>query len=165
MSNRARRYGNLFLIAFLSSLFIFQLKAVGQGVLSENIDTAEFAQVRIKKLQQAAKTLRELAAEPLPANLSEDEKKEAVKYTRWLGESSQKLTELAHRWQDTLSDIGMIQSRVTSLKKMKEMNTSFNLQYSKLRDTIVHESQQFSLISHIMKSNYAIAQSSINNLR
>jgi hypothetical protein len=165
MNNRARRYGNLFLIAFLISLFIFQLKAVGQGVPSENIDRAEFAQVRINKLQQAAKTLRELAAQPLPANLSEDEKKEAEQYTRWLEESSQKLTELAHRWQDTLSNVGMTQSRVSSQKKMKEMNSSFNLQYSKLRDTIAHESQQFRLISHIMKSNYDTAQSSINNLR
>jgi protein gp37 len=165
MNNRARRYGSLFLIAFLSSLFIFQLKAVGQGVLSENIDTAEFAQARINKLQQAAKTLRELAAEPLPANLSEDEKKEAVQYTRWLGESGQKLTELAHRWQDTLSDIGMIQSSVTSHKKMKEMNISFNRKYSALRGELLDELRQYAMILHIMKNNYAIAQNSINNLR
>lgn len=165
MNNRARRYGNLFLIAFLTSLFVFQLKAVGQGVLSENIDTAEFAQVRIKKLQQAARTLQGLAAEPLSENLTDDEKIEAMKYTRWLGGSSRKLTELARRWQGTLSDIGLIQSRVSSLKKMKETNTSFHLQYSKLRDTILHESRQFSLIPHIMKKNYDSAQSSINTLR
>ncbi|OGP85342.1 MAG: hypothetical protein A2Z08_05335 [Deltaproteobacteria bacterium RBG_16_54_11] len=165
MNNRVRRYGNLFLIAFLISLFIFQLKAIGQGVPGENIDTAEFAQVRINKLQQAAKQLRGLAAEPLPANLTEDEKKEAEHYTRWLRESSRKLNELALRWQGTLSDIGMIQSRVASQKKMKETNTSFNRQYSKLRDTILHESRQFSLIPHSMKKNYAIAQGSINNLR
>lgn len=165
MNNRARRYGNLFLIAFLFSLFIFQLSAVGQGVLSENIDTAEFAQVRINKLQQAARTLQELAAEPLPANLSEDGKKEAEQYTQWLGESSQKLTELAHRWQDTLSNIGMIQSSVTSHKKMKEMNMSFNRQYSALRDELLDELRQYAEISHSMKDNYAIAQGSINNLR
>jgi hypothetical protein len=165
MKNLARRYCILFLLALLISLFVFQLKAIGQGVLSENIDTAEFAKVRINRLQQAARTLQGLAAEPLPANLSEDEKKEAVQYTRWLGESSRKLTELTHRWQDTLSDIGMIQSRVSSQKKMKEMNMSFHRQYSQLRDTILHESRKFSLISHIMKSNYAGAQSSINTLR
>jgi hypothetical protein len=165
MTNRARRYGNLFLIAFLSILFIFQLKAAGQGVLSENMDTAEFAQVRIKKLQQAATTLQGLAAQPLPANLTDDEKKEAMKYTRWLIDSSRKLNELAHRWQDTLSNIGMIQSSVTSHKKMKEMNTSFNLQYSKLRDTILAESRNFSLISNSMKCKHDTATNSINNLR
>ena len=165
MNNRARRYGNLFLIAFLFSLFIFQLSAVGQGVLSENIDTAEFAQVRINKLQQAARTLQGLAAEPLPENLFGDEKKEAEQYTQWLSESSQKLNELALRWQGTLSDIGMIQSSVTSHKKMKEMNMSFHRQYSALRDELLDELRQYAEISHSMKDNFAIAQSSINNLR
>jgi hypothetical protein len=165
MNNRARRYGNLFLIAFLISLFIFQLKAAGQGVPRENIDTAEFAQVRINKLQQAARTLRGLAAEPLPANLTDDEKKEAMKYTRWLIDSSRKLNEFAGRWQDTLSNIGMIQSSVTSHKKMKEMNMSFDRQYSVLQDEISHECRQYAIISHGMKSNYDAAQGSINNLR
>jgi two-component SAPR family response regulator len=72
---------------------------------------------------------------------------------------------LAHRWQDTLSDIGMIQSSVTSHKKMKEMNMSFNRQYSALRDELLDELRQYAEISHSMKDNYAIAQSSINNLR
>ncbi len=165
MNNRAGRYGNLFLIAFLISLFIFQLSAVGQGVLSENMDTAEFAQVRIKKLQQAAKALRGLAAEPLPENLTDDGKKDAMKYTRWLIDSSRKLNELAQRWQNTLGDIGMIQSRVASMKRMKEMNSSFSRKYSVLRDELLHELRQYAAISHSMKDNYAIAQDSINDLR
>ncbi len=165
MNNRAGRYGNLFLIAFLISLFIFQLSAVGQGVLSENMDTAEFAQVRIKKLQQTAKVLRGLAVEPLPANLSEDGKTEAAKYTRWLRDAGRKLDDLARRWQNTLGDIGMIQSRVTSMKRMKEMNTSFSRKYSVLRDELLHELRQYAAISHSMKDNYAIAQGSINDLR
>jgi ABC-type protease/lipase transport system fused ATPase/permease subunit len=165
MNNRARRYGNLFLTVFLISLFIFQLKAVGQGVLSDNMDTAEFAQVRINKLQQAAKVLRELAMEPLPETLTDAEKTEAMKYTRWLRESSQKLNELARRWQDTRSNIGMIQSSVTSHEKMKEMNISFNRKYSALRDELLDELRQYATISPSMKSNYDIAQSSINTLR
>jgi hypothetical protein len=165
MKKRARRYGNLFLTAFLLSLFVFQLKAEGQGVPSEHMDTAQFAQVRISKLQQAGKVLHELAAQPLPENLTADEKKEAMKYTRWLINSSQKLNELAHRWQDKLTDIGMIQSRVLSLKQMKEVNTSFNGQYLALQDELLSELRQYAMISNIMKSNYKTAQSSINKLR
>jgi len=165
MNNRARKYGNLFLLAFLISLLILPLKAAGQGVSGENIDTAEFAQKRIEKLQQASKQLRGLAGEPLPATLSDNEKKEAMKYTRWLISSSRKLTELASRWQNSLNDIGMIQSRVASLKKMKEVNTSFQRQYSTLRDKLLQELRQYTTISHIMKSNYDAAQGSIKGLR
>jgi hypothetical protein len=165
MNKRARRHGNLFLFASLMGLFIFPLGAAGQGALSENIDTAEFAQVRIEKLQQAAKTLQGLAGQPLPENLADEEKTEAMKYTRWLIASGRKLDELAQRWQNRLSDIGMIQSRVTSQKQIRETNTSFKLQYWKLRDTILRESGQFGLVPYIMKDNYAMARSSIKNLR
>jgi hypothetical protein len=165
MKNRVRRYGTLFLIALLSSLFIFQLDAVGQKVLSENMDTAEFAQVRIQKLRQAAKELQGLAAEPLPENLLDEEKTEAMRSTRWLISSGRKLTGLAARWQNSLNDIGMIQSRVLSLKRMQETNSAFNREYAVLRDELVHEWRQHASISHLMKGNYATAQHSISSLR
>jgi hypothetical protein len=140
------------------------MNAVGQGP-GDRMDSAAFAEKHIERLQQAAKTLRGLADEPLPETLTDAEKTEAMKYTRWLRESSQKLNELARRWQDTRSNIGMIQSSVTSHEKMKEMNISFNGKYSAMRDELLNELRQFATISPTMKGNYAIAQGSINKLR
>jgi hypothetical protein len=165
MNNRARQYSILFLLAFLLSLVISPLQVAGEGVQTENIDTAQFAQVRIEKLQQVAQTLRGLAGKPLPANLTDDEKKEAMRYTRWLISSSKKLNELASRWQNKLSDIGMIQSRVLSMQQMKEANTSFDGQYSAMRDELLSEVRQYAVIARIMKGNYDTAQDSINKLR
>jgi len=165
MHSRPRRYGTLFLLAFLISLSASQMKAVGQVLPSERLDRAAFAEVRINRLQQAARTLQERAVEPLPENLTGDKKTEAAKYTRWLRDSSRKLNDLARRWQNTLTNIGMVQSVVLSQKQMEEMNISFNRQYSALRDELLDELRQYVMISHSMKSNYDTAQSSINGLR
>jgi hypothetical protein len=165
MKNLTSRYCHLFLLVFLISLFISPMKAVGQDQPSDNIDTAQFAQVRIEKLQQAGKQLHELGAQPLPKNLAADEKTQAMRYTRWLINSSRKLNDLASRWQNKLNDVGMTQSRVLSMKQMKEANTSFNRQYSVIRDELSRELRQYAMISHRMKGNYDSVQSSINSLR
>ena len=124
MKNLARRCCSLFLLAFLISLSVSQTKAVGQRLPGDRMDRAEFAKVRINRLQQAARTLQERAVESLPENLTDDEKTEAAKYTRWLRDSSRKLNDLARRWQNTLNDVGMVQSVVLSQKQMWEMNMS-----------------------------------------
>ena len=165
MHSRPRRYGTLFLLAFLLSLSVFPMKAVGQVPPSERLDRAVFAYVRINKLQQAARTLQERAVEPLPGNLTDDEKTEAAKYTRWLRDSGRKLDDLARRWQDALSNRGMNKSIVISQRQMQEMNIAFNGQYTALRDELLNELRQYAKISRIMKSNYDAAQGSINGLR
>src|SRR4030042_2628244 len=117
MKNIARRVFSLFLLAFLISLSVSQMKAVGQGKPGDRMDRAEFAKVRINRLQQAARTLQERAVEPLPANLTDDQKKEAAKYTRWLRDAGRKLNNLARRWQDALGNVSMKKRIVFSQKK------------------------------------------------
>lgn len=165
MKNLARRCCSLFLLAFLISLSVSQVKAVGQGLPGERMDRAEYARVRINRLQQAARTLQELAMEPLPGNLTDDKKTEVAKYTRWLRDAGRKLNDLARRWQDDLKNRGMVKSIVLSQRQMEEMNMSFNGKYSALRDELLDELRQYAMISHSMKSNYDAAQSSINNMR
>ena len=165
MKNLARRCCSLFLLAFLISLSVSQMKAVGQGQPGDRMDRAEFAKVRINRLQQAARTLQERAVEPLPANLTDDQKKEAAKYTRWLRDSGRKLNDLARRWQNALGNVSMNKSIVISQKQMQEMNISFNRQCSALRYELVDELRQYAKISRIMKKNYDDARSSIDNLR
>jgi hypothetical protein len=164
MKNLARRCCSLFLLVFLISLSVSQMKAVGQGQPGDRMDRAEFAKVRINRLQQAARTLQERAVESLPANLTGDQKKEAAKYTRWLRNSGRKLNDLARRWQDALSNVARNKSIVLSQKQMQEMNMSFNGKYSALRDELVDELRRYAMISRIMKNNYDDARNSINNL-
>ncbi len=165
MKNLARRCCHLFLLVMLLSLPVPQMKAIGQTAPGDRMDRAEFARVRINRLQQAARTLQDLAMEPLPETLTDDGKTEAAKYTRWLRDSSQKMNDLARRWQDDLKNKGMVQSIVLSQKQMQEMNMSYNSKYSALRDDLLNELRQFASISPSMKSNYDAAQGSINSLR
>ena len=103
MKNRVIWLCNLFPIILLISVLILQLEAFAQRS-DPAMGTAEFAKGRITKLQQTARTLRELAAQPLPAQLSDKEKREAERHTKWLKDSSQKLDELASRWHSRLTD-------------------------------------------------------------
>jgi hypothetical protein len=164
MKKRMRRYCTLLVFAFLISLSVSQMKAVGQGQPGDRMDRAEFAKVRINRLQQAARSLQERAVEPLPANLTGDQKKEAAKYTRWLRDSGRKLNNLARRWQDALTNVSTNKSIVLSQKQMREMNISFNRQCSALRDELLDELRRYAMISRIMKNNYDDARNSINNL-
>jgi GTPase SAR1 family protein len=165
MKNQTGRFCLLFLLCFLPSLFIFQLKAAGQGAPSEDIATQQFAQKRIESLHQAANTLRRLAAEPLPANLADDEKKEAMKYTQWLINSSRKLNELAQRWQDDLSRRNKFNIFDLPEKQPEEVNTSFQRQCKTLREDLLRELRHYTLISQVMKDNYDHARSTISSLR
>jgi len=165
MKNLARRCCSLFLLAFLISFSVSHMKAVGQGQPGDRMDRAEFAKVRINRLQQAARSLQERAVEPLPANLTGDQKKEAAKYTRWLRDSGRKLNDLARRWQDALGNVARNKSIVISQKQMEKMNMSFNDQCSALRDELLDELRRYAMISRIMKKNYDDARNSINNLR
>jgi hypothetical protein len=165
MKNRLRQYCILFLFALLISLSVSQTRAVGQEISAERMDRAAFAELRIERLQQTAKTLRELAVQPLPETLTDDEKTEVMRYTRWLRNSGQKLDDLAKRWKDALSHIGMVKTLALSQRQMAEMNISFNRRYAELGDELVQELRQHTTISYNIKSNYDIAQRSIDNLR
>jgi hypothetical protein len=164
MKKTIRRYCVFFLLCFLLILSVSP-PALGQGGPSDRLDRAAFAEARINRLQQAAKTLHELAAQPLPETLSEDGKTEAMRYTRWLIGSSRKLNDLARRWQDDLKNKGMVQSIVLLQKQMKEMNIAYNSKYSALRNDLLNELRQYASIAHIMKGNYDTAQGSISSLR
>ena|SRR5271157_216711 len=164
MKNRVPWACNLFSIIFLISVLILQLEAFAQRS-DPAIGTAEFAKGRITKLQQAARTFQELAAQPLPAQLSDKEKREAERHTRWLKDSSQELAELANRWHFRLTDIEKNQGLLSQQKQMMEMNQSFNMQYLALQENMQNESRRFSLISNVMKTKHDTAKNSINNLR
>jgi hypothetical protein len=141
------------------------MKVVGQEQPGHGMGRQAFAQVRIEKLQQAAHILGQLAVEPLPENLTENEKTEAMNYIRWLIKSSRKLDDLARRWQDAFSTSGMVKSLSVSQKQIEEVNMSFSPQYSALQDELSNELLQYAMISDIMKSSYDTAQNSINSLR
>jgi hypothetical protein len=164
MKNRFILVCNLFPIILLISVLILQLEAFAQRS-DPGIGTAEFAKGRIAKLQQTARTLQGLAAQPLPAQLSDKERREAERHTKWLKDSSQELDDLASRWHSRLTDIGKNQNLLSQQKQLMEMNQSFNMQYLALQENMQNESRQFTMISNIMKTKHDTAKNSISNLR
>jgi hypothetical protein len=155
---------NFILIILLTVISVLAGTILGQD---KQMSTPEFARQQIGKLERTAKTLLELAEQPLPAGLSTSELKEAKRYSVWLKNSSRKFSNLANQWQADLNKI--LQSRLTDLatatKNMQEMNMSFNLQYLMLQNKISHENRQFTLVSNIMKNKHDTAKNSINNVR
>jgi len=109
--------------------------------------------------------LRELAAQPLPAQLSDKEKREAERYTKWLKDSSQKLDELENRWHSSLTEMEKNQGPTSKQKQTTEMNQSFNLQYLGLQQAMQDENRRFTLVSNIMKNKHDTAKNAINNIR
>jgi hypothetical protein len=164
MKNRVIWVCSLFSIILLMSLLVLQLEAFAQRS-DPSMGTADFAKYRIKILQQTAGTLRELAAQPLPAQLSDKEKREAERYTKWLKDCSQKLDELANRWHSSLTNMEKNPGPISKQNQMMEMNQSFNLQYLALQQAMQDENRQFSLVSNIMKNKHDTAKNSINNIR
>jgi hypothetical protein len=138
--------------------------AFGQG---GGMETPEFARLRIERLRQTAKTLQELAHQPLPLDLPASEQNEAKRFSLWLKNSSQRLYDLANRWQAALDTA--VHTKTNDPKKqtssMRDMIMSFNLQYLMLQNKISHENRQFSLVSNIMKNKHDTAKNSINNIR
>jgi len=164
MKNRVVLVCKLFSIILLMSVLILQLEAFGQKS-DPAMGTADFAKARIKILQQTAGTLRELAAQPLPAQLSDKEKREAERYTKWLKDSSQKLYELANRWHSSLTKIEKNQGPPSKQEQTSEMSQSFNLQYLGLQQAMQDENRRFTLVSNIMKNKHDTAKNAINNIR
>jgi hypothetical protein len=164
MKNRVILLCNLFSIILLISVLILQLEAFAQRS-DPAMGTAEFAKARIMKLQQTARTLQELAAQPLPAQLTDKEKQEAERHTKWLKESSQTLDGLASRWHSRLTEVEKNQNPLSQQKQMTEMNMSFNLQYLQLQNNMQNESRQFTMVSNIMKNKHDTAKNAISNLR
>jgi hypothetical protein len=164
MKNRVILVCRLFSIILLMSVLILQLEAFGQRS-DPAMGTADFAKARIKILQQTAGTLRELAAQPLPAQLSDKEKREAERYIKWLKDSSQKLDELANRWHFSLTKMETNQGPPSKQNQMTEMNQSFNLQYLELQQAMQDENRRFTMVSNIMKNKHDTAKNSINNIR
>jgi hypothetical protein len=164
MKNRVILVFNLFSIILLISVLILQLEAFGQRS-DPAMGTADFAKDRIKILQKTAGTLRELAAQPIPAQLSDKEKREAERYTKWLKGSSQKLYELASRWHSSLTKMEKNQGPPSKQNQLAEMNQSFNLQYLGLQKAMQDENRQYTLISNIMKNKHDTAKNAINNVR
>jgi hypothetical protein len=155
----------LFLLSFLLGLPLSPMKALGQGETGARMDSAEFAHQHIDKLHLVAGMLQDLAVEPLPETLAGDAKKEAMRYTRWLSDSSLKLNDLALHWRDSLSSADMFKSLDLSQKQTEDMNVAYSRRYATLRDELLDELRQYDQISQSMKSNYDSALSSINKLR
>jgi len=164
MKNRVVLVCKLFSIILLMSVLILQLEAFGQRS-DPVMGTAEFAKTRIKILQQTAGTLRDLAAQPLPTQLSDKEKREAERYTKWLKDSSQKLYELANQWHSSLTKMEKNQGPPSKQNQMTEMSQSFNLQYLGLQQAMQDENRRFTLVSNIMKNKHDTAKNAINNIR
>jgi hypothetical protein len=157
-------FRNLLWIILLVTVAISVVAAFGQ---KEGMETAEFATQRIEKLRRTAKTLQELANQPLPDNLLPSEQKEAKRYAVWLKNAGQRLYDLADRWQADLNKAirSSMTDPTTATKNMQEMNMSFNLQYLMLQNKISHENRQFSMVTNIMKNKHDTAKNSINNIR
>ena len=52
-----------------------------------------------------------------------------------------------------------------AVQRVRELQTSYNLQYLMLQNVIAHESRQFSMVSNIMKTKHDTAKNAINNIR
>jgi hypothetical protein len=155
----------------LASLMAFTLLTgllsgeVAFGQREPGIDTGDFAKMKIERLRQTAKTLEDLAGQPLPAQLSASEQREARSYALWLKNSSQKLNDLADRWQSGVNKDAQPGFPKTEPRNMQEMNQSFNMQYLGLQQQMQDESRRFTLVSNIMKTKHDTAKNSISNLR
>jgi hypothetical protein len=160
-----KQHSILFLLFFLLILPLSPLTALGQEEPGARLDSPEFAHQHIDTLHLVAGMLQDLAAKPLPENLTADEKKEAMRYTRWLTDSSIKLNDLALRWQDILSSVVMIKNPDLSQKRIEDVNKAYKWRYAALRNKLLDELRQYGQIPQSMKGNYDSAQSSINKLR
>lgn len=152
------------LLSLLAMIPVIDGRTFGQDRQTE---TPEFARQRIEKLRQTAKTLQELANQPLPPNLPASEQNEAKRFSLWLKKSSERFYDLANRWQAALDKAVNTKTndQETQKSSMREMIMSFNLQYLMLQNKISHENRQFSLVSNIMKNKHDTAKNSINNIR
>jgi len=152
------------LLSLVVLLFVSNGRLYGQRTQT---GTPEFARQRIEILRQTAKTLHDLAREPLPPNLPPSEQNEANRFSLWLKNASQRCYDLANRWQAALDSIlrGRTNGLQRQVRSMAEMNMSFNLQYLDLQNKISHECRQFAMVTNIMKNKHDTAKNSINNIR
>ncbi len=155
---------NLILISSLAIIPVIDGTTFGQD---KQMETPKFARQRIEILRQTAKALQELANQPLPANLPASEQTEANRFTLWLKNSSQRLYDLANRWQADLNKA--VQTKTndpkTQTNTMREMNQAYYLKYIGLENKLSDENRRFTLIPNIMKSNHDSAKNRINNIR
>lgn len=114
---------------------------------------------RIKTLRHTAQTLRTLAAEKIPGGLNREQRREARKFSNWLNGAEKKVKALAIRWEKRAKNVPL------NSEKMREINSSFNLQLLQLQRDMQKESRQFTIISNIMKNRHDTAKASINNMR
>lgn len=163
----------LLVAAFLLNVSHSQAQQKIQGerlYATSGMEQPEFAQERIKRLRQAANVLRELVAQPLPDHLGSRERYEALRYIKWLNDSSLQLESLAEKWDASLKALiykrkASPSTRTTATQQMKEMNISFNLQYLQLQEKMQADNRQFALVSNIMKVKHDTARNAINNVR
>jgi hypothetical protein len=163
----------LLVTMFLLSISHSQAQQKIQGErlsVPSGMEQPEFAQERIKRLRQAANVLRKLAAQPLPDHLESRERYEALRYIKWLNDSSLQLESLTEKWDTSLKALtSKLTTNPTKLmaatKQIGEMNMSFNLQYLQLQQKMQAENRQFTLVSNIMKVKHDTARNAINNVR
>ena len=54
---------------------------------------------------------------------------------------------------------------VAVARQLQEMQTSFNLQYLQLQNSMQNENRQFAMVSNVMKTKHDTAKNSISNIR
>ena len=114
--------------------------------------------VRINRTRQTADALERLAKRPIGRKLSRKQRKEALRYNRWLINTSRRLRRFADLWNNRLK-------RSPRKRLSRETLKTFNLQYLNLQQNMQHENRQFTMISNIMKTKHDTAKNAISNVR
>lgn len=104
---------------------------------------------QILKIRKNARKLRSLSKMRIPKGLNQEEIAEVKTYIKWLKESSEKLLNMANKWQNSGED----------------ENSFYNNEFLNLQKAMQHENRQFTMISNIMKVKHDTADSCINNIR
>jgi hypothetical protein len=112
---------------------------------------------------QAVQSIDELSV-----SLAELEKSQAsllrvsLEMSRMLGSLRQKIAELG---AIAAPERGPISLLASTIRRLQEMNQSFNIQYLMLQQDMQTENRQFTLVSNIMKTKHDTAKNAINNVR
>jgi hypothetical protein len=129
------------------------------------------ADARIAQIRESSRTLALLAAEPLPAFESADERQAAEAWRTFVWRAANDLDALATEWESArLTDRSGTTAagdpqQLNATRQMQEMNASFNLQYLSLQQKLQDESRRFRLLSNIMKTKHDTAKNAINTSR
>jgi hypothetical protein len=121
---------------------------------------------RVQQLRTAAKVLKRLSTEAVPASLPKAKAAEVRKYHQWLARAQGRLATLGATWEQEVQRIKAACGQPAACAaKLEAANQQLGLQYLRLQNTLERENRSFTIVAAVMKATHDTAKNTINNLR